>query len=201
MTASIILWTDYVSPYAFVAKAWAYDLERDYDLALDWRPYSLDIANVQQPVERRDPHHQRRVRYSFMDARRFGARQGLVMMSPKKIYDARPINTGMLWAKRHGVLRAYTDLAFDRFFRRTIDPSDVMAVETLLIEAGAPSGFATFLAGEGGAEHDRLRTEAETAGVFGVPTFVFDGELFWGGDRIGLLRERLDQKGVRRRQT
>jgi 2-hydroxychromene-2-carboxylate isomerase len=35
--------------------------------------------------------------------------------------------------------------------------------------------------------------------VFGVPMFVFDGELFWGGDRIGLLRERLDEKGVKRR--
>jgi 2-hydroxychromene-2-carboxylate isomerase len=53
--------------------------------------------------------------------------------------------------------------------------------------------------GEGAAEHDRLRGEAEAAGIFGVPTFVFDGELFWGGDRIGLLRERLDEKGVKRR--
>ena len=72
-------------------------------------------------------------------------------------------------------------------------------MEALLIEAGAPAGFATFLAGPGGAEHDRLRDEAEAAGVFGVPTFVFEGELFWGGDRIGLLRERLDEKGVARR--
>jgi hypothetical protein len=29
--------------------------------------------------------------------------------------------------------------------------------------------------------------------------FVFDNELFWGGDRIGVLRERLDEKGVPRR--
>jgi hypothetical protein len=36
-------------------------------------------------------------------------------------------------------------------------------------------GFAAFLAGEGGAEHDRLRGEAEASGVFGVPTFVFNG--------------------------
>jgi 2-hydroxychromene-2-carboxylate isomerase len=68
-----------------------------------------------------------------------------------------------------------------------------------LVEAGAPAGFAAFLADDGGAEHDRLRGEAEAAGVFGVPTLVFDGELFWGGDRIGLLRERLDEKGVKRR--
>jgi hypothetical protein len=30
MTAEVTLWIDYVSPYAFVAKAWAYELERDY---------------------------------------------------------------------------------------------------------------------------------------------------------------------------
>ena len=71
--------------------------------------------------------------------------------------------------------------------------------EALLIEAGAPPGFPDFLIGEGGAEHDRLRNEAEASGVFGVPMFVFDNELFWGGDRIGLLRERLDEKGVPRR--
>ena len=27
--------------------------------------------------------------------------------------------------------------------------------------------------------------------MFGVPTMVFNGELFWGGDRIGLLIERI----------
>ena len=28
-------------------------------------------------------------------------------------------------------------------------------------------------------------------GVFGVPTMVFNGELFWGGDRIEMLIERI----------
>ena len=93
----------------------------------------------------------------------------------------------------------YNDAAFERFWRREFDPEDVAAVEALLIEAGAPAGFPDFLIGEGGAEHDRLRAEAEETGIFGVPTFVFDNELFWGGDRIGLLRERLDEKGVPRR--
>ena len=147
----------------------------------------------------RDPHHWRRVRYAYMDARRFANKQGLTLMGPKKIFYARPANAGMLYAQKHGVFRAYNDLAFDRFWRRELDPENREAVEALLVEAGAPAGFAAFLAGEGGAEHDRLRGEAEASGVFGVPTFVFDGELFWGGDRIGLLRERLDEKGVKRR--
>ncbi len=199
MTAEVTLWVDYVSPYAFVAKAAAYELERDYDLALHWRPYTLDVASYMGTVDGRDPHHWRRVRYSYMDARRYANKQGLTLMGPKKIYYARPANAAMLFAQRHGVFRAYNDLAFDRFWRRAFDPEKVDEVEALLAEAGAPPGFADFLAGEGGAEHDRLRAEAEAAGVFGVPTFVFADELFWGGDRIGLLRERLDEKGVTRR--
>jgi 2-hydroxychromene-2-carboxylate isomerase len=199
MPAKVLLWTDYISPYAYVARAGAYALELDYDVTLEWLPYTLDIASFQQSVETRDPHHWRRVRYAYMDARRFANKQGLVLMGPKKIYYARPINTGMLYAARHGVFRAYNDSAFEQFWRRALDPESVEAIEALLVEAGAPPGFAAFLAGEGGAEHDRLRAEAEASGVFGVPTFVFEGELFWGGDRISVLRERLDEKGVGKR--
>ena len=41
------------------------------------------------------------------------------------------------------------------------------------------------------AEHDRIIDEAETLGVFGVPTMLFNGELFWGTDRIDMLVERI----------
>lgn len=198
--AKVILWSDYVSPYAFVAKAWAYELEADYEIDLDWRPYTLDIASFQGSVEQRDPHHWRRVRYAYMDARRFANKQGLTLMGPKKIYDARAINAAMLYAQRHGVFRAYNDLAFERFWRRDLDPENVAAVSAVLELAGTPSGFAAFLDGEGGAWHDSLRTEAEVSGIFGVPSFVLDGEIFWGGDRVFLLRERLEEKGVPRRR-
>lgn len=198
--AKVVLWSDYVSPYAFVAKAWAYELEADYDIDLEWRPYTLDIASFQGSVEQRDPHHWRRVRYAYMDARRFANKQGLTLMGPKKIYYARAINTGVLYARQHGVFRAYNDLAFERFWRRDLDPESVEAVGAALEQAGAPSGFAAFLDGEGGARHDELRSEAEASGIFGVPSFVLDGEIFWGGDRVFLLRERLDEKGVPRRR-
>ncbi len=128
----VVLWTDYVSPYAFVAKAWAYQLEADYEIDLEWRPYTLDIASFQGSVEQRDPHHWRRVRYAYMDARRFANKQGLVLMGPKKIYYARTINAGMLYAQQHGVFRAYNDLAFDRFWRRDLDPESVEAVRARL---------------------------------------------------------------------
>ena len=77
MQAEVLLWVDYVSPYAFVAKAGAYELERDYDITLRWQPYTLDVANFMGKLDERDPHHWRRVRYSYMDARRSPNKQGL----------------------------------------------------------------------------------------------------------------------------
>ena len=197
--SGIVVWTDYVSHYAFVAKAWAYELEADFEIPVLWRPYTLDIASFQGSVAERDAHHWRRVRYAYMDARRYANKQGLTLMGPKKIFNARPINAGMLYAQKHGVFRGYNDQAFELFWRRELDPENPEAVAAVLGAVGAPAGFEDFLAGDGGAEHDRLRGEAEASGVFGVPTFVFAGELFWGGDRIGLLRERLEEKGVKRR--
>ena len=96
MSASVTLWSDYVSPYAFVAKAWAYALEADYDIELLWRPYTLDVASFMGSVAERDPHHWRRVRYTYMDARRFANKQGLTLKGPKRIYYSRPAQAGML---------------------------------------------------------------------------------------------------------
>jgi 2-hydroxychromene-2-carboxylate isomerase len=51
--------------------------------------------------------------------------------------------------------------------------------------------FEAYVNGPARDEHDRIITEAEAIGVFGVPTMVFNGELFWGNDRIALLTERI----------
>jgi len=117
----IVVWSDYVSPYAFVAKAGAYALEADYEVELQWRPYTLDVASFMGAVESRDPHHWRRVRYAYMDARRYANKQGLILRGPEKIYTSRPAQIGMLYAQAHGVFRRYNDLAFERFWQRAFD--------------------------------------------------------------------------------
>lgn len=58
------------------------------------------------------------------------------------------------------------------------------------------SGAATELAGEQSAK-DRLRQltdEAISCGVFGVPTFHVEGELFWGDDATGMLIAYLNDR-------
>ncbi|MBN9068346.1 MAG: 2-hydroxychromene-2-carboxylate isomerase [Rhizobiales bacterium] len=63
------------------------------------------------------------------------------------------------------------------------------------------SGAAIELAGEQSAK-DRLRQltdEAIGRGVFGVPTFHLDGELFWGDDATGMLAAYLNDRSLFRK--
>jgi 2-hydroxychromene-2-carboxylate isomerase len=191
-TREITVYTDYKSPYAYLAARPAYALEVEYDVRLNWLPYTLNIPLYLGNVGDRNDHQWRRVRYSYMDARRLANRVGLVVRGPKKIFDSSLAGIGLLFAKREGVFRRYNDIVFERFWRRELDIEDPQALKSVVDEAGADtSSFLDYLGGEGRKEHDRVIAEAHVLGVFGVPMFVLDGEIFWGGDRIDLLKERL----------
>ena len=43
------------------------------------------------------------------------------------------------------------------------------------------------------AELKRQTAAAAESGVFGVPTFIVDGELFWGHDRMGYVRRAAER--------
>ncbi len=196
MTDRITLYIDYKSPYAYLAKDPAYQLADGFDVELIWRHYTLDIPTFLDAVDQRTAHNWRKVKYAYMDARRFANKRGLMVRGPQKIFDSSIAAIGMLYAQARGAFRPYNDIVFERFWKRELDIEDHDVIAAVLTEAGADAiDFPAYLAGDGRAAHDRMVREAETEGVFGVPTFVLDGELFWGGDRIDLLKERLQPVG------
>jgi 2-hydroxychromene-2-carboxylate isomerase len=200
----VTVYTDYKSPYAYLAKDPTYEMAAACGVTLDWLPYTLDIPSYLGSAEigpdgklvaaNRDPHQWRKVRYAYMDCRREANRRGLTLRGTQKIWDSSIAAIGLLWAKQQGddVLRAYSDRVFERFWRRELDIEDPAVVEAVLKEAGVETaGFADYLAGPGRAEHDSIRAAAEQAGIFGVPSYVVDGELFWGRENLPTIRERL----------
>jgi 2-hydroxychromene-2-carboxylate isomerase len=193
MAARVVsVYIDYKSPYAYLAKDPAWELEREFDVRLDWLPYTLEIPLYLGTVEDRNAHQWRRIRYSYMDARRLANRRGLTVRGPQKIFDSSIAAIGMLYAKSHDAFRRYNDLVFERFWKRALEIEDREAIRATLSEAGAPvASFFDFLDGDGRIAHDRICRQAEEIGVFGVPTFVVDGEIFWGGDRLWMVREKL----------
>ena len=201
---TVTVYTDYKSPYAYLAKDPTYEMAAACGTTLDWLPYTLDIPSYLGSAEigadgklisaNRDPHQWRKVRYAYMDCRREANRRGLTLRGTQKIWDSSIAAIGLLWAKQRGeaVLRGYSDRTFERFWRRELNVEDPAVVEAVLRAAGADvAGFAAYLAGQGRAEHDAIRAAAEDAGVFGVPSYVVDGELFWGRENLPTIRERL----------
>src|SRR6266849_1364745 len=194
---NITVYIDYKSPYAYLAKDLVYELERDFPVRVDWLPYVLDIPSFlgsarvddsgQVLEEQRNPHQWRRVRYIYMDCRLQAQRRGLVIRGPQKIWDSALAACGMLYAKRQGdvALRRYHDMTFERFWKRELDIEDPAVIGAVLAEAGVDiAGFSAYSAGEGREELGRVCRAAEAIGVFGVPTFVVDGELFWGREHL-----------------
>ena len=193
------IYIDYKSPYAYLATGPAYALETSHDVAIDWRPFTLQIPQFLGSVEGRNAHQWRRVKYSYMDARRIANERGLTVLGPQKIYDSRPVHVAMLHAKAAGRLRAFQDRVLELFWKRQLDIESTAALSAQLEAAGVPAaGFAAWLAGEGGRLHDTMQAEAEAAGVFGVPTYIVEGELYWGGDRLAMVISQLDRRGLRR---
>jgi 2-hydroxychromene-2-carboxylate isomerase len=200
---TVILYTDYKSPYAYLAKDLVYELERDFLVRLDIRPYVLDIPSFLGSArldadgtvleQNRNAHQWRRVKYSYMDCRRAARKRGLVIRGPQKIWDSALAAAGMLYAQRAGdvVFRRYHDLVFERFWQRALDIEDVTAIGTVLAEAGADGAGFGDDAEAGRAEVARISRAAEAEGVFGVPSFVLDGELFWGREHLPDIREML----------
>ncbi|WP_339948762.1 DsbA family protein [uncultured Albimonas sp.] len=185
-------YTDYKSPYAYVALAPTQALAARWDLELEWRPYTLRIAEYLGSVEDRSPHDWRKVRYAYMDARRHANLQGLTLKGPRRIYDGYWSNAGMLFAQAHGIFEGYHAAVFEKFWRHALDvdsPDDICA--EIAAVGGDVDAFRTYAEGPGRAEQARIVTEAEELGVFGVPSFLYEGELFWGGDRLWMLEDRL----------
>jgi 2-hydroxychromene-2-carboxylate isomerase len=208
LTPAITVFIDYKSPYAFLAKDRAYALARETGVVIDWRPYVLDIpaylgtavigADGTVLEADRNAHQWQRVRYSYMDCRRQARKRGLTVRGPRKIFDSAPAAAGMLFAQQagEGAFRHYHDTVFERFWARALDIEAIDALAAVLTDAGADGAvFADFLP-EGLARVAAIGKAAEADGIFGVPSFVLDGELFWGGEHLPDIHAMLASRTI-----
>lgn len=196
MTAVVTLYVDYRSPFSYLAKDEAYALERDFHARLIWKPFVTDFEGAYGGgVEERTERHWRKIRYLYMDARRLANRRGLTIYGTRKIFDPTIAHAGMLYSQSQSVFRPYHDRISERFWKRKLDIEDRNAVREVLAAVGADtSSFFDYLARDAIPALHQAQAAAGADGVFGVPTFVFEGELFWGTDRIWLLRERFARR-------
>lgn len=204
MTSPLQVYIDYKSPYSFIAKDPTYALEDRFGIEIDWYPLTLDIASFLGSAKKSDSgkvvENKRSarqwvaVKYAYMDARRYANLRGLTLKGTRKIWDSSLAAIGMLWAKQQGrnTLKAYTDIVYERFWKRELDIENPAVIVSVLKEAGADvDGFEDYLEGEGRRYHDELQETILDKGYFGVPTYVIGGEMYFGREHLPRIRWHL----------
>jgi len=77
---------------------------------LRYIPREIDIrATYGGELEQRPELTWRKIRYLYLDMRRFANERGLVIRGPQKIFDSRLSLISGLFADKHGLFRPYSD--------------------------------------------------------------------------------------------
>jgi 2-hydroxychromene-2-carboxylate isomerase len=190
------MYSDFKSPYAFLAFDPAFALEEKYRIKLLWKPFQLRLKGKGE----RSQYSEYKVKYSYMDARRWAnMRGGLMIRGPLKIFDTTPALIGGLFAQSHGKIREYGNKVFELFFKRQLAADEADAIGPVIAAIGlSAEAYREYLPNGGKADYERAQEDAVADQVFGVPMFYFAGEQFWGYDRMGLLEQRLTEAGLKR---
>jgi 2-hydroxychromene-2-carboxylate isomerase len=187
------MYSDYKSPYAYLAFDPAFVLEARFAVRVRWIPFQLRIKGKGE----RSVYSEHKAKYSYLDARRWANSRGLVIRGPLKVYDTTPALIGGLFADSQGRLHDYSHKVYELFFRRELEADQPEAIAGVIAALGMSAGeYREYLAGAGMRAYEAAQAEAAADHVFGVPIFVFEGEPFWGHDRIAVLAERLAQRGL-----
>lgn len=132
--------------------------------------------------------------YRSLDAERWAKLYGIAYREPDwgKIDFAR-VNLAAVAAAAQADPRAYSEALFRHVYGEGAAACDDRMLAALARKAGLDGDklVAAIDAPETQARHHATIEAALSVGAFGVPSFVINGEVFWGNDRIVLLRHHL----------
>ena len=196
----LIVYLDIKSPYAFIAMEPTLKLQSELGISIDWRPLTLDIPSYLGSARKeggkvvesnRTPEQWIRIKYAYKDARRYAERQGHMLKGTEKIWDSSIANIGILWVmeQNSGLMGSYLRATFPAFWRRELNIEEVAVVEDCLQKAEVTiTGFRDFLQRDGRAKHDALQKQLHPSGIYGVPTYIIDREIFFGREHLPYIR-------------
>ncbi len=215
MTLAFDLFWSFRSPYSYLATPRLAQMERDYDLVINVRPvYPLAVRTA----EFFDHVHPLWIPYLVRDTYRLGEMLGLPYRWPRpdpvqvdfNTRHALPNQPYIHRLTRLGCAAAETGKGMpflDEMSRAIWGGTENWHQGDHLAQAASRAGVdLAALDAQIEAEPDKYEAiiqenqkAHEASGHWGVPTMAFEGEPFFGQDRIDVLLWRLKQKGLQRR--
>ena len=199
MSATIDFYFDFSSPYSYIAAERIDALAARYGFAVAWTPILLGVVFRETGGVPLTELHPWKADYYREDFARSARLHGLPYRHPSRFpQPTQAAARALVWLQRNqpSLAHPFALEVFRALFVRDADltaPQTLAAIarslgiddDALLAATGAPEMKAALAANCEAAT--RLR-------VCGAPTFVVDGERFWGQDRLPHLEQRLREK-------
>lgn len=185
--AAIDFWFSIGSTYSYLSVMRLADVARRTGIDFAWRPFNVRTIMVAQD---NIPFANKPVKAAYMwrDIERRAAKYGLSprLPAPYPIADLPLANQVALLGMREGWGVAYVRETYRLWF----EAGEAAGAEPNLsqsLRAAGQDPEATLARATGAEAVADLAAETERAmalGIFGSPSFVVDGEVFWGDDRL-----------------
>ena len=193
-TPEIDFWFDFHSPWCYFASHQIGEIGQQFNAKINWKP--VHLANLNEAVDGRRPleANSRFVRWYQQDQRDTATMLGLPF-APHQEYPKRPSRAlrAALFAADHGLAEAFVKAVMRGYWS---DQQDISELKWL-IEIGVEVGLdAAGIAESVSAPEYKQRlnenlNQAIQQGLFGLPAAVVNDKIFWGNDRLELLKHYL----------
>ncbi|HAA93157.1 MAG TPA: 2-hydroxychromene-2-carboxylate isomerase [Rhodospirillaceae bacterium] len=202
MSTVIRYFYNHSSPWSYFGHNRFLELAAEHGAEVVFRPCESHIIFAQSgglPVAKRAPQRQA---YRIAELKRWGEYLGLPMVI-ESAHEPPPMD----WANRLAIAAGEEGEAGDMgklsaalFAARWVEDRDLSDPDGMIAVAGEAGfdGKALWEASRGdeiGALYDAYTKEAMDANVFGAPSYILDGELYWGQDRLDFLARALERWG------
>jgi len=182
-------------PFAYLALHPAAALAGELGIEINWLPLRvppLTPPSAPAPDDDRGTRHRRyRAQALAREIETYADAQGLVLREYYRDGDPAAVDLGWLWVReRHPEqLFAYLAEAFRAYWTLALDPSDEAAVAALVASLGGDGGaFRAWCGDDGPATAAALAAELRERGLFGVPGYLVEDEVFLGRQHLPMIR-------------
>lgn len=196
MKSPVDFYFDFSSPYSYIANEWVDALAarhgrtvRRHAMLLGVTFAAADLKSpVSSPIKRE---------YSLRDFARSARFEGLPYAAPEVFPIASQNAARVFWWQQATAGEAaaahWTRSALRAYFTQGQNLSDPLVLRSVAAAAGLDpeQAQAAWSDPQWKEALKRANEQALAAGVFGAPSFVVDGELFWGNDRKSQLERTL----------
>jgi len=195
MSRTIDYFFSLASPWSFLGHASFMEVAARHGAKVVHVPVNLGPVFAETgglPLAKRAPARQR---YRLVELQRWRVKRGVDFhLNPAFWpFDPTTADRAVIAALGHGAVDTLLPRLYSAVWQRQENLGDPAELARIIDETGLPG--AEIVAQAQGAEtaaiYEANRARALAADMFGAPSYVLDGEVFWGQDRIDLLDDAL----------